>query len=114
MQKHYLGSRKKEIYQYFTIYVSFIHNSSVFYNLYHFSFILYKFQKGTRIKTIYSIIITDTIIRILIYSDLIISSTVLNSTKTNLKIIYTKSCKTPKTKVENTYKAQAYNSQKFN
>ena len=27
MQKHYLGPRKKEIYQYFTIYVSFIHNS---------------------------------------------------------------------------------------
>ena len=30
MQKHYLGPRKKEIYQYFTIYVSFIHNSPVF------------------------------------------------------------------------------------
>ena len=113
MQKHYLGPRKKEIYQYFTIYVSFIHNSPVFYNLHHCSFILYKFQKGTRIKTIYSIIITDTIIRILIYSDLIISSTVLNSTKTNLKIIYIGSSKTPKTKAKNTCKKQACNEQEI-
>ena len=30
MQKHCLGPRKKEIYQYFTIYVSFMHNSPVF------------------------------------------------------------------------------------
>ena len=114
MQKHYLGPRKKEIYQYFTIYVSFIHNSSVF-TIYIISHSYYiNIKKGTRIKTKYSIIITDTIIRILIYSDLIISSTVLNSTKTNLKIIYIKSCKTPKKKVVNTYKTQAYNSQKFN
>ena len=114
MQKHYLGPRKKEIYQYFTIYVSFIHNSPVF-TIYIISHSYYiNIKKGTRIKTKYFIIITDTIIRILIYSDLIVSSTVLNSTKTNLKIIYTESCKTPKTKVENTYKKQSCNSQKFN
>ena len=56
---------------------------------------------------------TDTIIRILIYSDLIISSTVLNSTKTNLKIIYIKSSKIPKTKEENIYKNQVCNTQKI-
>lgn len=114
MQKHCLGPRKKEIYQNFTIYMSFMHNSPVF-TIYIISHSYYiNFKKGTRIKTKYFIIITDTIIRILIYSDLIISSTVLNSTKTNLKIIYIKSCKTPKKKVVNTYKTQAYNSQKFN
>lgn len=30
MQKHCLGPRKKEIYQNITIYMSFMHNSSVF------------------------------------------------------------------------------------
>lgn len=113
MQKHYLGPRKKEIYQYFTIYVSFIHNSPVF-TIYIISHSYYiNIKKGTRIKTKYSIIITDTIIRILIYSDLIVSSTVLNSTKTNLKIIYIKSSKIPKTKAENIYKNQVYNTQEI-
>ena len=113
MQKHYLGPRKKEIYQYFTIYVSFIHNSPVFtiYIISHSYNI--NIKKGTRIKTKYSIIITDTIIRILIYSDLIISSTVLNSTKTNLKIIYIKSSKIPKTKAENIYKNHVCNTQEI-
>ncbi len=113
MQKHYLGPRKKEIYQYFTIYVSFIHNSSVF-TIYIISHSYYiNIKKGTRIKTKYSIIITDTIIRILIYSYLIISSTVLNSTKTNLKIVYIKFSKIPKTKAENTYKNQVCNTQEI-
>lgn len=113
MQKHYLGPRKKEIYQYFTIYVSLIHNSPVF-TIYIISHSYYiNFKKGTRIKTKYFIIITDTIIRILIYSDLIVSSTVLNSTKTNLKIIYIKSSKIPKTKEENIYKNQVCNTQEI-
>ena len=65
MQKHYLGPRKKEIYQNFTIYMSFMHNHLYFGILYYFSFVQYKYRKGTQIKTKYSIIITDTIIRIL-------------------------------------------------
>ena len=114
MQKHYLGPRKKEIYQYFTIYVSFMHNSPVF-TIYIISHSYYiNIKKGTRIKTKYSIIITDTIIRILIYSDLIVSSTVFNSIKTNLKNIYIKSSKTPKTKAKNTCKKQACNRQGIN